>query len=174
MSCDLDRDGERLTMRADTRWDIRIPRVNGRRCEESHGMCVVTPASSKTYRVAVESLARCCAVETDNVVDELFYAGQREYHSEVAYRAHCWRVHLRDTVQREGLIGCACFRNRADIGWALAWVWLHPFARRKGLLQDAWPAFVAEYGDFAVEPPLSQPMVQFMEKVGYRVTAEAV
>jgi hypothetical protein len=65
-------------------------------------------------------------------------------------------------------IGACCFRWRkwadAPPGWALAWVWFHPYERRRGHLTRAWPYFRARFGDFIAEPPLSPAMQAFMLK----------
>jgi hypothetical protein len=62
------------------------------------------------------------------------------------------------------VVGAACFRLR-ERGYALQWAWLHPFFRRRGLLTAAWPAFRTEFGDFAVERPLSEAMQAFLRKI---------
>jgi hypothetical protein len=54
--------------------------------------------------------------------------------------------------------------------WWLEWIWLHPYERRKGLLSRHWPAFVEEFGNFYVAPPLSHSMKQFLEKKGIATT----
>lgn len=66
-------------------------------------------------------------------------------------------------------VGATCFRWRHWTdhapGWAMQWVWLHPFARRQGLLTGAWPFFRQEFGDFFVEPPVSPAMKAFVAKM---------
>lgn len=68
-------------------------------------------------------------------------------------------------------IGACCFRWRKYIheetsekyeGYALQWIWLHPFCRRQRLLSDAWPQFREQLGDFLVEPPYSDAMEAFL------------
>jgi hypothetical protein len=63
-----------------------------------------------------------------------------------------------------------CFRMRrytsGRSAYALQWIWFHPFLRRKGLLKEAWPAMVGDYGDFIPEPPLSHAMARFLVKHG--------
>lgn len=63
-------------------------------------------------------------------------------------------------------VGACCFRRmrwdcRPGRTWTMTWIWLHPFARRRGLLTEAWDAFVERYGDFILEPPLSDAMEGF-------------
>jgi len=56
------------------------------------------------------------------------------------------------------------FRQFSDIGdrWELAWVWFHPYCRRRGYLSAAWPYFTQQYGDFVVQHPLSLAMEAFI------------
>jgi len=49
--------------------------------------------------------------------------------------------------------------------WVLGWVWLHPFARRRGHLRAAWPTFRQQYGAFAIQRPLSDAMTAFLRRV---------
>lgn len=65
-------------------------------------------------------------------------------------------------------IGSIGFRWRewrdAPAGLALAWVWLHPFRRGRGILSAYWDLFRQWYGDFYIEPPLSKAMQSFLRK----------
>ena len=65
------------------------------------------------------------------------------------------------------VLGAGCFRWRewtdAPHGWALQWIWLHPYARNKGHLTSVWPLFKDRFGNFAVEPPLSRAMHGFLK-----------
>jgi hypothetical protein len=65
-------------------------------------------------------------------------------------------------------VGACCFRWRKwsdhAPGWALQWVWLHPFERSHGVLTAAWPEFKSRFGDFLVEGPLSGAMRRFVAK----------
>lgn len=64
-----------------------------------------------------------------------------------------------------GTIDGACaFYNPDGAEWALQWVWIRPERRRHGLLAARWPAFLAEFGDFWIEQPLSPEMARFLEK----------
>ena len=51
-------------------------------------------------------------------------------------------------------------------GYALAWVWFHPYYRRQGILSALWPWFREHFGDFKVERPLSDAMNSFLAKQG--------
>jgi hypothetical protein len=74
-------------------------------------------------------------------------------------------------VHEDRHVGAAIFRWRqytnVPAGWWLAWVWLHPYVRRCGLLTRAWPTFTATYPGFFVEPPLSNGMRHFLDKHAY-------
>lgn len=63
-------------------------------------------------------------------------------------------------------VGACCFRWReytnAPHAWALQWIWMHPYARGRGLLGAAWPAFRQRFGDFIIEGPLSEAMWGFV------------
>ncbi len=73
-----------------------------------------------------------------------------------------------DHENKEIVFGACCFRYRrysdgSTPGWALQWIWMHPYARSKGILSSAWPLFRKRFGNFAVERPLSQAMDAFMK-----------
>lgn len=74
----------------------------------------------------------------------------------------------REYTTNEVVIGAARFNWRkwkdAPDGWALSWVWIHPFEREKGRLSNSWPIFKKKFGDFFVEPPLSNAIRHFMKK----------
>ncbi len=66
------------------------------------------------------------------------------------------------------VVGAAGFRpqpgrNRA---WRLDWIWLAPGFRRQGYLDRHWDAFRQRFGEFDVEPPLSDAMQGFLRKRG--------
>ncbi|MDO6777458.1 MULTISPECIES: hypothetical protein [unclassified Shewanella] len=54
-------------------------------------------------------------------------------------------------------IGGAAFQNVSGT-WVLCWVWFHPFFRGKGLLSRQWKQFCSEFGEFAVDTPVSPSM----------------
>jgi len=85
-------------------------------------------------------------------------------------------VFHRPTVSRRScqwgseIFGAVCFRWRDDwedvsSRWCLQWVWLHPYFRHKGYLQEVWPQFLERYGrDFFPETPYSGAMIGFLRK----------
>lgn len=46
----------------------------------------------------------------------------------------------------------------------MQWLWLHPYARSKGIMSALWPSFLEKFGDFNVERPLSKAMKAFVDK----------
>lgn len=71
------------------------------------------------------------------------------------------------------VFGACCFRYRDEKWgikenpyWALQWIWIHPFERRKGHLTKALPFFKQCFGDFNIEHPLSEAMQKFVSKNG--------
>lgn len=49
-------------------------------------------------------------------------------------------------------------------GWAMAWIWLHPYERHRGRLTAVWPYFRERFGVFDVEGPISPAMQAFLAK----------
>ncbi len=83
----------------------------------------------------------------------------------------------RDSIGMVKTVGGCCFRYReysnAPSGWALCWIWLHPYYRNKGILSKKWQLFQKEFGEnFYVEPPFSRAMEKFLSKVGYKDPGE--
>lgn len=68
------------------------------------------------------------------------------------------------------IVGAAAFRWRSyqDVpsAWALQWIWFAPQYRRMGYLARHWPQLRQTYGDFHVEPPVSDAMKTFLRKQG--------
>jgi hypothetical protein len=68
--------------------------------------------------------------------------------------------------------GCAFTLRPMEGGstrWALQWIWLAPKYRRSGLLLQRWAYFLEQYGDFFIEPPLSDAMKAFVREHGSEV-----
>ncbi|MEX3983689.1 hypothetical protein AB4Y45_32425 [Paraburkholderia sp. EG287A] len=68
------------------------------------------------------------------------------------------------------IVGACAFRLREwadrDAQWALQWVWFAPSQRRHGHFARHWAALRAEYGDFYIEPPVSDAMQAFLARQG--------
>ncbi|MBP3954840.1 hypothetical protein J8F10_06030 [Gemmata sp. G18] len=122
----------------------------------------VTARSPRSHRRAVYRLAEYCRREMGYAL-QYGYDGEEDDPDHVAFLwPHPEAVGASGTF-RVPCVGAACFRLR-DHGWALQWVWMHPYFRRHGLLSGEWPALVWEFGAFAVEGPLSHAMTRFLAK----------
>ncbi len=122
----------------------------------------VTTESPRTHRRAVYQLAECCRREMRFAL-QYGFDGEEDDEDHVAFLwIHPEAVGL-SWEFRVPCVGATCFRLR-DEGWAMQWVWLHPYFRRQGFLSDAWPEFVSEFGAFAVEGPVSEAMRGFLAK----------
>lgn len=62
------------------------------------------------------------------------------------------------------LAGGAVEMHRGPDRWVLMWVWLFPF-ERSGHDRSWWTELETEFGDFAIQPPLSGAMKGFLRKV---------
>ncbi|MGE8063729.1 hypothetical protein [Pseudomonas sp. NPDC089569] len=67
---------------------------------------------------------------------------------------------------------CAFALQPAEGGskqWSLQWIWLAPKYRRHGLLVQRWTYYLEQYGDFYIEPPLSDAMKAFVRAHGSEI-----
>jgi GNAT superfamily N-acetyltransferase len=133
----------------------------------------VTQKSPFYQRKTVEQIARYFLRESD--YDFL----QFDAYDEDQYRAFLFLAETSDKYGKTmSAIGACCFRWReytnAPHGWALQWIWLHPFFRGKGVLKWAWPSFVEKLGDFYVEGPFSPAMEMFLSKYATGLQKEAL
>lgn len=124
--------------------------------EESGLAAVVTAKSPMALREAAEN---CDAF----FLREHGYTRQFDkYDDDQEYLAYLWGE---PTEGRVAIYGACCFRLREyrdRTAYALQWIWLHPYARRKGHLSAAWPYFRKRFGAFPVEPPYSDGMRAFL------------
>ena len=143
--------------------DIVAPLIQGR-CLTSVER--VTIRSPQAHRRAVYRLARYFRLEMGYDAVQYGFDGREDDPDHVAF---LW-VHPEGVGRGSGFrvpcVGACCFRLR-DEGWALQWIWLHPYVRRQGLVSGMWPQFVEEFGDFAVEGPVSVAMRAFLAKCGH-------
>jgi hypothetical protein len=152
--------------------DIIAPRLPGGLVDRQASLTRVTAQSALPLRRAVFQCARYFRHEMR--YDFIQY-GQDGRETDPDHVAFLWpdpqalRFAGNDDVLVPA-VGAGCFRWRqwqdAPHGWALQWLWLHPYQRRQGLLTAAWPAFRDEFGDFVCEPPLSDAMKGFLAKRG--------
>jgi len=61
-----------------------------------------------------------------------------------------------------GAIDGACAFHHDQGQWSLHWAWVRPERRRHGLLAARWPHFLDRFGDFWIEHPLSDAMLEFI------------
>lgn len=68
------------------------------------------------------------------------------------------------------IIGACAFQNRLQKDstdrWGLQWIWICSDERGKGHLSKRWALLRERFGDFHVEPPVSDAMKAFLEKMG--------
>lgn len=142
--------------------DLTVEAIRGRFSEAWE---CVTNRSPRPLRQAVYQYAKYFRREFD--YDFVQYAVQDEESARAFLLVGDIGVDHRGPVRF--IDGALCFRWRewrdADPGWALQWVWLHPYARNRGRLTRAWPQFKAAFGSFHVEGPLSRAMTGFLGKV---------
>jgi hypothetical protein len=58
-------------------------------------------------------------------------------------------------------------------GWHMLFAWVADSWRRQGVLSRRWPVWRARYGEFTLEPPLSEAMQAFVGKMGPRCGSPA-
>jgi hypothetical protein len=130
-----------------------------------YDVSLVLPGSPRTWRRAVYRMAQFFKWEGGYDFTQYGYDGQEDDWAP----AFVWhRGELDGERWSDTAFGACCFRWRewtdAPPGWALQWIWLHPYERSHGHLTAAWPFFRARFGDFLVEPPLSRAMKGFLAK----------
>jgi len=131
---------------------------------------VVTSRSPVTERRSVEAIAVYFKREFGYDFVQ-FSSGSGRFRESEDVRAFVWSDigKHRMGIEDRWVTGATCFRWReyldAPSGYAMQWIWLHPYVRHQGLLTSAWPFFRARFGDFVCEPPLSDAMSRFLEKL---------
>jgi hypothetical protein len=138
-------------------WSLDRAEGEAGNLRESSGLAaVVTGESSFALRTAVDK----CNIY---LIGELGYKRQFDrYEVDSDYLAYLWGEPAEGRV---AVYGACCFRNRnyeKGAQYAMQWIWIHPYARRKGHLAGAWPYFRTRFGAFLVEPPLSDGMKRFL------------
>jgi hypothetical protein len=117
--------------------------------------------SIKTARLAVEVIAKYFCREGK------FDFSQYDANEISDRRDRVYLLTLNRSTHWLG-VGAVCFRWRkrtnAPHGLALAWVWINPFLRRKGILSTYWVGLRNLHGDFSIEPELSKAMTEFLAK----------
>jgi hypothetical protein len=124
---------------------------------EASGLAaVVTAKSNMALRVAADNCAGF-------FLREHGYMRQFDrFDIDEKYRAYLWGEPAEGRVK---IYGACCFRFREyekGGSYAMQWMWLHPYARRKGHLTAAWPYFRKRFGAFIAEPPYTEAMEAFL------------
>jgi len=180
-----------LVKPTDDRYTIKLPRLRGKLREavasrlfktsiKFYGDCSpvvevdfrgplrlreVPDDAPKNWRVAVESHARMFKREFQ--YDFMQYIADDPQENR---RVFMW---VRNSAPFYAF-GSICFRARLYLDepgppkawWDLDWVWMHPYLRRQGLLQSAWPYLIRRFGEFNVTHPVSPAMQEFVTRHG--------
>jgi hypothetical protein len=135
--------------------DEADPKASGLR--EASGLAALVTAKSK---MPLREAAENC---NSFLIREHGYKRQFDrYDDDEKYLAYLWGEPAEGRV---AIYGACCFRFReykSGSAHAMQWIWLHPYARRKGHLSTAWPYFRKRFGAFVVEPPYSAGMEAFL------------
>ncbi|GET40077.1 hypothetical protein [Microseira wollei] len=123
----------------------------------------VTIKSPKSYRKAVYRIAQFFRREFDYDFAQYGYEGEENDPDCVAFLWIHPEAGARGKEFQVPCIGACCFRLRQS-GYALQWIWIHPYFRRQGLLSEAWTKFRDRFGEFDVDRPLSDAMKAFLNK----------
>lgn len=130
------------------------------------GPTLVLPGSPRRLRAAVHTFA--VAFRRESRFDFVQFPDPDD-RTDRAWEAWLWPAsEARYLSVRSVAVGAACFRRVAweelpEPAWTACWIWLHPYVRRLGMVSGAWPTFIDRYGDFILEPPLSDAMEGFAE-----------
>ncbi len=134
---------------------------------------LVLPTSPMVMRQRVEKIGRYFKREFRTDFPPFLASEVPGAYGCIPYEAYLFFEEARDRLE-EGksfpsrIVGAACFRwqtwTNAPAGWEFSWVWLHPFARRRGHLSRAWPIFESKYGKFHLGTVLSRDMKAFLVK----------
>lgn len=87
-------------------------------------------------------------------------------------RAYLWSMDdYRDGKEISKYFGCLSVRWREwsnhEPGYALSWVWFHPYQRGRGHLTRMWPWFIKRFPGCSVEHPISPAMLGFLNQNGW-------
>lgn len=143
-----------------------------------------TSASLSLRSVKLKPVFNSCKLESKQVVelwarqfkrlkgyDFVQYSADEHKRTDENTLAYVWTSE--DTSYAYGsygsiCFGACCFRWRewtdAPHGWALQWVYLHPFIQGNNVFENSWSFFIERHGDFLVESPYSKAMWKFLEK----------
>lgn len=113
---------------------------------------LVTKESPIPQRQIVERFARYFKMEMDYEKQQYFITDEDDYKAFLFSLEGYW-------------VGASVFRKREG-EYRLQWIWMHPFARRRGLLRDNWMKWESYFGKFKIEGPISNDMRNFLQRQG--------
>ncbi|HHX8566615.1 hypothetical protein NB476_12845, partial [Vibrio sp. RM-44-3] len=150
----------------DDKYTINLPII--KQSLGQGGLFSITRSSPRAHKEALEKLALYFMRE-EGYTNLQFVAGEvsnPEYHgfafTELALDA--FGEELAEMPTR--LLGGGCFRKRSFADgehWVLDWVWIHPYARNKGLFSNHIDYFKETFGNFYPEFPISKAMKHLFE-----------
>lgn len=149
------------------------PPVIRHECLDGLSPLKIDPTSPLVLRLAVETLARYFKKEMRSDWLQFDATEMQSSLGYVPYEAHLFHEIARECIVEDEplpqrVFGACYFRWRewtdSEPSWSLDWIWIHPYFRRCGHLQQAWPAFQKRYRTaFNVAPPLSIAMEAFVK-----------
>ena len=152
------------------KYTISLPVID--RNLSNKGILGVCTDSPDDLRNGLETLARYFKREFH--YDGIQYEANEHHFEHVEYKGFVFVEPALDALTEEHsetpsrLLGGCCFRHRQysdGLHWILDWIWLHPYARRRGILKKHWKFFREIFGDdFHVTPPISPAMEAFLAK----------
>jgi hypothetical protein len=165
--------------------ECQMTYVSGIRSDEhqhdiEHHKVVTTlmPVASRALRraVSVDSEAIWVSKDSPKWLQIAVYRRARAFKREFRYDFVQWETgHESDAVaflfhdDSFRITGACCFRPETEgppNETRLDWIWLCPDQRRNGILTKNWDCFRERFGDFLIEPPISDAMKAFLQKRG--------
>ncbi len=152
-----------MRLNLEDKYTIKLPII--KELVAHRGFLEITKSSPKEHLEALEQLARYFMREFK--YDGIQFCSNEhigkhvEYHGFVFTESACGAMKEGDSVTPTIFLGGGCFRKRNHKDgehWWLDWVWIHPYARNKGLLTKRIKYFKEKFGKFYPEPPLSKTM----------------
>ncbi|MDC3211185.1 hypothetical protein NQU47_01285 [Pseudoalteromonas distincta] len=145
------------------KYEIKLPVI--KKALGNDGFIDIKKSSPKNIRDGLETIA--LYFKREERYDHIQYCADEygnenpEYHGFAFTESAFDAMEENDAETPTRLLGGGCFRKRkvkeGEI-WILDWVWIHPYARNKGLFTNRIDYFKEVFGDFLPEPPLSKPM----------------
>ena len=129
------------------------------------GLLDINKSSPKEYREALETIA--LYFKREGRFDHIQYCSNEYGSQNPEYHGFAFTESAFDAMEEHDLetptriLGGGCFRKHkmkeGEI-WILDWVWIHPYARNRGMFTKHIEYFKSTFGEFLPEPPLSPAM----------------